>query len=60
MIVTRELKAGQQPTAEQLARIRAAAKQPVVFDEDCPESDPEALRQAVHERNLRLKSQHSA
>jgi len=57
MIVTRELKPGQKPTQAQIRRIREAAKRPVVFDEDCPEADPELLRKAVHERNAREKEQ---
>ena len=31
----------QKPTAEQLAKIEAAAKKPISFDEDCPELSPE-------------------
>ena len=60
MIVIRELKAGQKPTQEQIKRIREAANRPIEFDEDCPEADPELLRNAVHERNLRRKEQGSA
>lgn len=29
------------PTAEQLAKIENAAKQPISFDEDCPELTPD-------------------
>ena len=45
MVVTYELKPGQKPTPEQIARIREAAKRPIVFDEDCPPSTPEQLKQ---------------
>lgn len=31
------VKIGQEPTVEQKQRIREAAKQPIVYDEDCPE-----------------------
>jgi uncharacterized protein (DUF4415 family) len=41
--VTSTLKAGDKPTKEQIKRIRKAAKQPVRFDEDSPESTPEQL-----------------
>jgi uncharacterized protein (DUF4415 family) len=34
---------GQKPTKEQIKQIRAIAKKPVNFTEDCPESSPEAL-----------------
>jgi uncharacterized protein (DUF4415 family) len=43
MTVTSTLKAGDKPTKEQIKRIRKAAKQPVTFDEDSPESTPEQL-----------------
>jgi uncharacterized protein (DUF4415 family) len=43
MIVTSTLKAGDKPTKEQIERIRKAAKQPITFDEDSPESTPEQL-----------------
>lgn len=58
MVVTYELKPGQKPTDEQIARIREAAKRPIVFDEDCPELTPEAVEsflRAAHERNRRMK-----
>ena len=45
MIVTYELKPGQKPTPEQIARIREAAKRPIVFDEDCPPMTEEQLKQ---------------
>ena len=37
--------AGQKPSPEQIARIREAAKYPIVFDEDCPELTEEQLAQ---------------
>ena len=35
-IVTYIHTAGTKPTPEQIARIREAAKRPIVYDEDCP------------------------
>jgi uncharacterized protein (DUF4415 family) len=43
MLVTATLKARDKPGKDQIERIRKAAKQPVTFDEDCPESTPEQL-----------------
>jgi uncharacterized protein (DUF4415 family) len=43
MVVTSTLKTGDKPTNEQIQRIRKAAKQPVTFDEDSPETTPEQL-----------------
>ena len=63
MIVTYELKPGQKPTPEQIARIREAAKRPIVFDEDSPELTPEAVegfRQSARERNRRLRERGTA
>jgi hypothetical protein len=41
------LVAGQKPSKEEMARIRAelaeARKRPIVFDEDCPELTPQQL-----------------
>lgn len=45
MVVTYSITEDQKPTAEQIERIREAAKRPVVFDEDCPEMTEEQLRQ---------------
>ena len=42
--VTCSISPDQTPTPEQLARIREAAKRPIVFDEDCPELTEEQLR----------------
>ena len=45
MIIRKELKPGQKPTPEQIARIREAAKRPIVYDEDCPKMTEEQLKQ---------------
>jgi uncharacterized protein (DUF4415 family) len=45
MIITTKLKPGDTPTKKQLARIRRAAKMPVVFDKDSPIYTPEQLAQ---------------
>ena len=52
MIVSYSITKGQKPTPEQIARIREAAKRPIVFDEDCPEMTEEQLKQfrRVHPR----------
>lgn len=42
-MVTYELKPGAKPTSEQLTRIREAARQPISFDDDCPEMTAEQL-----------------
>jgi uncharacterized protein (DUF4415 family) len=45
---------GQKPTKEQLREIREAAKAPIVFTPDCPESSPAALAEfAAKARELR-------
>ena len=41
---TIEIYEGQKPTKEQIEEIRAAAKRPIVFDEDCPEFTDEQLQ----------------
>lgn len=47
------LEEGQQLTAEQIHKVREAAKKPVVFDEDSPELTDEQLAglRRVHEAN---------
>ena len=45
MIITRKRVPGAKPTPEQIERIEAAKKLPVIFDEDCPEMTEEQLRQ---------------
>jgi uncharacterized protein (DUF4415 family) len=55
-MTTVTVKAGQKPTKEQIAEIRKAAKAPIVFTPDCPESTPEALAEfAAKARELRQK-----
>ena len=44
-IVTHIHTAGTKPTPEQIARIREAAKYPIVYDEDCPKLTEEQLAQ---------------
>jgi uncharacterized protein (DUF4415 family) len=45
---------GQKPTKEQRKEIRAAAKAPITYTPDCPESTPEALAEfAAKARELR-------
>jgi hypothetical protein len=46
-IITSTVKVGQKPTKEQLKEIRQAAKKPIRYTEDCPESTPEALAKKV-------------
>ena len=45
MIVKKTLLPGTRPTPEQIARIKEAAKYPIVYDEDCPEMTEEQLKQ---------------
>jgi len=53
-MTTITVRAGQKPTKEQIKRIRAAAKAPIVYTADCPESTPEALAEfAAMARELR-------
>ena len=48
------VKAGQKPTKEQIKRIQAAARTPITYTPDCPESTPEALAEfAAMARELR-------
>ena len=49
---------GQRPTEEQLKEVREAAKNPIEFDEDCPELSPalqKAFKSAAAYRNRRRK-----
>ncbi len=41
MIVRKTLFPGEKPTEEQIIRIKEAAKYPIVYDEDSPETTPE-------------------
>ena len=53
-MTTITVEAGQKPTKEQIKRIRAAAKAPINYTPDCPESTPEALAEfAAKARELR-------
>jgi uncharacterized protein (DUF4415 family) len=55
-MTTLTVRVGQKPTKEQIKRIREAAKAPIVFTPDCPESTPEALAEfAAMARELRQK-----
>jgi uncharacterized protein (DUF4415 family) len=48
------IKDGQKPTKEQVREIRKAAKMPIVFTPDCPDSTPAALAEfAAKARELR-------
>lgn len=44
-MVTYELKPGTKPTPEQIAEIEAAAKMPIVYDDDCPEFTDEQYKE---------------
>ena len=53
-MTTITVKTGQKPTKEQIKEIRAAAKAPIVYTPDCPESTPAALAEfAAKARELR-------
>ncbi|GHU60911.1 hypothetical protein FACS189445_1790 [Spirochaetia bacterium] len=57
-LVERTIRVGQKPTREEMKRIRKngkeAAKYPITYDKDCPESTPEALAEfAAMARELR-------
>ena len=55
-MTTITVRAGQKPTKEQIKRIRAAAKAPIKYTADCPESTPTALAEfAAMARELREK-----
>lgn len=59
MIRTFTIKDGQQPTEEQLAEVAAAAKKPIIFDEDSPELSPamiKVMKSAVVQRNRKMKA----
>ena len=50
------VKNGQKPTKEQIKEIREAAKAPITYTPDCPESTPEALAEfAAKARELRQR-----
>ena len=55
-MTTITVKTGQKPTKEQINEIRAAAKSPITYTPDCPESTPAALAEfAALARELRKK-----
>ena len=55
-MTTITVKAGQKPTKEQIKEIRAAARAPIVYTPDCPESTPEALAEfAAKAREIRQR-----
>ncbi len=59
MIKTYIIEDGQKPTQEQLKEVENARKNPVVFDEDCPELSPamvKAFKSAIIQRNRRKKA----
>jgi uncharacterized protein (DUF4415 family) len=48
------VKNGQKPTKEQIKEIRSAAKAPITYTSNCPESTPDALAEfAAKARELR-------
>jgi len=53
-IIKSTVKVGQKPSREEMKRIRAelreAAKQPIVYTDDCPKSTPEALKEFAMQR----------
>jgi uncharacterized protein (DUF4415 family) len=50
------VKDGQKPTKAQIKEIRAAAKAPVVYTQDCPETTPKGLAEfAEKARELRSR-----
>ena len=53
-MTTITIRAGQKPSKEQIKEIRAAAKAPIKYALDCPESTPAALAEfAAKARELR-------
>jgi uncharacterized protein (DUF4415 family) len=55
-VIVSTVKAGQKPTKEQIKRIRTAAKAPITYTPDCPETTPEGLAEfAAKARELRQR-----
>ena len=57
-IIQSTVRVGQKIPKEVIKEVRAAAKKPIRYTEDCPASSPEALREFAHlaaERNRRKK-----
>ena len=62
MIVEYTLHKGTKPTQEQINEIRAAAKRPIAYDEDCPPLTPEryeATKKATEARNRCLEKRNA-
>lgn len=58
MIRTLTIEPGQKPTQKQLDEVKAAAKKPITFDDDCEELSPamiKAFECAAIQRNRRKK-----
>ena len=53
MLITYELKPETELTPEQIRMIEEAAKRPITFDEDCPETTPEQAKRfyRVHSKD---------
>ena len=59
-IIRKRVWVGTKPTPEQIREIRAAARRPIVFDEDCPELTDEELAEfavLAKERDARRKKE---
>jgi uncharacterized protein (DUF4415 family) len=55
-MATITVKAGQKPTEEQVKRIQTAAKSPITYTPDCPETTPAGLVEfATKARELRQR-----
>lgn len=59
-MITVTVKDGQKPTKEQIKEIKAAARAPIVYTPDCPETSPEGLAEfAAKARELRRRMRRS-
>ena len=59
-IIKSTVRVGQKIPKEVIEEVRAVAKKPIRYTEDCPASTPEALKEFAHlaaERNRRKKKQ---
>ena len=59
-IIKSTVRVGQKIPKEVIKEVRAAARKPINYTEDCPPSSPEALKEFAHlaaERNRRKKKQ---
>ena len=62
MTVTYTLEPGSKLTEQQIAEVEAAAKMPILYDDDCPELSEDmmkAFRVAVAQRNRLLNQKHA-